>query len=37
MQSLLKKLFPNYLGRISQVKGQSKKIIKLFSYSVLFV
>jgi len=31
------KLFPISLGRIFQVKGQSKKIILLFSYSVLFI
>jgi len=36
IKSLLKELFPNYIGRISQVKGQSKKIISLLSYSVLF-
>jgi hypothetical protein len=37
LQSLLKKLFSNYLGRIFQVKRQSKKIILLFSYSVFFI
>ena len=26
-----KELFPNYIGRISQVKGQSKRLIALFS------
>ena len=31
-----KELFPNFLGRIFQVKGQSKRVILLFSYSVLF-
>jgi len=37
IQSLLKELTPNFLGRIFQVKGQSKRVISLFSYSVLFV
>ncbi len=32
-----KELFPNPLGRIFQVKGQSKKVFILLSYSVLFV
>jgi hypothetical protein len=27
LQSLLKELFPNYIGRIFQVKGQSKRVI----------
>ena len=27
LQSLLKELFPNFLGRIFQTKGQSKKVI----------
>jgi hypothetical protein len=36
LQSLLKELFPNYIGRIFQVKGQSKKVILLFSNSVFF-
>jgi len=27
LQSLLKELSPNFLGRIFQVKGQSKKVI----------
>jgi hypothetical protein len=31
-----KGLFPNQLGRIFQVKGQSRRVISLFSYSVLF-
>jgi len=37
LQSLPKKLFSNYLGRISQVKRQSKRIILLFSCSVFFI
>ena len=32
-----KELFPNFLGRIFQVKGQSKKIIILLSYTVFFI
>jgi len=36
LQSLLKELFPNFLGKIFQVKGQSKRVILLFSCSVLF-
>jgi len=35
LQNLLKELFPNHRGRIFQVKGQSKKVILLFSCSVL--
>jgi len=31
-----KKSFPDFLGRIFQVKRQSKKVILLFSYSVFF-
>ena len=34
---LLKELFPNFIGRIFQVKRQSRKIILLFSYSVFFI
>jgi len=37
LQSLLKELFPNYIGRIFQAKGQSKRVIKLVSYSVFFL
>ena len=32
-----KKSFPKHIGRIFQVKGQSKRVIQLFSYSVLFI
>jgi len=33
IQNLLKELFPNYTGRIFQVKGQSKRIvIQLFLF-----
>ena len=32
-----KEIFPNFLGRIFQVKGQSKKIIILLSYTVFFI
>jgi len=35
-QSIPIKSFPNHLGRIFQVKGQSKRVILLFFYSVLF-
>ena len=31
-----KRRVPNYIGRIFQVKGQSKRTILIFSYSVLF-
>ena len=27
LQSLLKELFPNHIGRIFQVKGQSRRVI----------
>ena len=30
-----KELYPNFIGRIFQVKGQSRRVISLFSYSVL--
>jgi hypothetical protein len=36
LQSLLKKIFSNYIGRILQVKRQSKRIILLFFCSVFF-
>ena len=35
-RTLINKSFPDFLGRIFQVKGQSKKITILLSYSVLF-
>ena len=37
LQAYFNKLFPSFIGRIFQVKGQSKKVILLFSYSVLFI
>ena len=36
LQSLLKELSPNFIGRIFQVKRQSKKVILLFPNSVFF-
>jgi hypothetical protein len=36
LQSLLEELYPNFIGRISQVKGQSNKLMVLTYYSVLF-
>ena len=32
-----KETYPNFLGRIFQVKGQGKKVISLFSYPVFLL
>ena len=36
-QSIPIKSFPNHLGRIFQVKGQSKEATNIFSYAVFFI